>query len=263
MICRYYKEGEKLNVADLNMITVLIDRSETELTEVALNEWRTGINGPPHRHGQKEQVFFIVAGSGDITVGGETSSGVVNDMFYVPSGVTHQTNSTGAEPLQYLLFNAFTNADKEGHASFADHISKVKDTRRRQAQTQQADVAAAVEGAAQNKKGKFVKGMKGQKRIESDYGSNILLLDRRETERCETIVVSLKANKKTPSASHKDIELTLFVLSGQGSAAIGNQTHEVKQGDVLFVPRNSAFSLNAGADGLTYLSLATIVEKGK
>ena len=40
MIHRYYKEGQKLDVAGLNQITVLLDRTETELTEIALNEWR-------------------------------------------------------------------------------------------------------------------------------------------------------------------------------------------------------------------------------
>jgi hypothetical protein len=33
MIKRNYQQGEKLDVAGLNEITVLVDRSETELTE--------------------------------------------------------------------------------------------------------------------------------------------------------------------------------------------------------------------------------------
>jgi len=261
MICRYYEEGEKLNVADLNLITVLIDRSETELTEVALNEWKTGLNGPPHRHGVKEQIFFVVAGAGDITVGGETFAGKPNDMFYVPSGVTHQTNSTGEGPLQYLLFNAFSNSDKEGHATFADHIAKVKDTRRKQADTQQADVTEA-EGAAQTKKGKYVSGIMG-KRFECDSGSTVLLLDRSETERCEATVVSLAAGNKSGVVGHEDQELTLFVLSGTGSASVGDETEELKAGNVVFVPRNTAHSIEAGQEGLTYLCLATLITEGK
>jgi quercetin dioxygenase-like cupin family protein len=66
MICKYYRDGIKLNVADLNEITVLIDRSETELTEVALNSWWPGLDGPPHRHEQKEQIFYVISGRGTV-----------------------------------------------------------------------------------------------------------------------------------------------------------------------------------------------------
>jgi len=47
MICRNYHTGQKLDVAGLNEITVLIDRSETQLTEVGWNSWRKGLEGPP------------------------------------------------------------------------------------------------------------------------------------------------------------------------------------------------------------------------
>jgi len=39
MIHRHYDQGPQLNVENLNFITVIIDRSETSLTEVALNTW--------------------------------------------------------------------------------------------------------------------------------------------------------------------------------------------------------------------------------
>jgi len=257
MICRYYEEGEKLNVADLNLITVLIDRSETELTEVALNEWRTGLNGPPHRHGVKEQIFFVVSGSGEITLGKETFAGKPHDMFYVPSGVTHQTNSTGEVPLQYLLFNAFSNSDKEGHATFAEHIAKVKDTRRKQADTQQADVTE-VEGEAQSKKGKYVGGVSAGERSDFDWGSRTVLLDRSEAERCEATVLSVSPGKEL-TQTHQDQEQTLFVLSGQGRVTINNEMEAIKEGNVVFVPRSAKESVQAGPEGLTYLCLGTTV----
>ena len=54
MIHRYYKEGQKLDVAGLNEITVLLDRSETELTEIGWNCWRPNLDGPPHKHNDKD-----------------------------------------------------------------------------------------------------------------------------------------------------------------------------------------------------------------
>ena len=261
MICTYFKEGQKLNVADLNEITVLIDRSKTELTEVAFNEWRAELTGPPHQHSQKEQMFFIVCGEGPITIGDETFEAKPDVLFYVPTGVPHQTIVTTDEPLGYILFNAFSNSDKEGHATFADHIAEVKATRRKQADTQKADVAGTE--AASDKKGKCFSDIYSGKRYDFDSSSAVLLLDRAESERCETTVVSCPAGNKGLAASHKDREHTLYVLSGTGSVTIGDETEPVKQGTVVFVPRNTAHSVEAGKEQLTYLCLSTVVDQDK
>jgi quercetin dioxygenase-like cupin family protein len=133
MICRRYDEGPRLDVAGLNEIVVVLDRSETARTEIGLETWRAGLVGPRHRHDQKEQVFFVTAGRGRVTVGGETRHVRRGDVIFVPAGVEHQTIAAPDEPLEYLLYNAFLSEDKEGHATFAEHIEKVKATRRDQA----------------------------------------------------------------------------------------------------------------------------------
>ena len=80
MICRYYQHGQQLDVAGLNVVTLLLDRSETLLTEVGWNRWRKGLEGPPHSHDAKEKSFEEMYNrvapdriarwkSGDITVG--------------------------------------------------------------------------------------------------------------------------------------------------------------------------------------------------
>lgn len=69
MICRNYQNGQKLDVAGLNEITVLIDRSETQLTEVGWNSWRKGLEGPPLSHDAKEQIFYVTDGEGTVVVG--------------------------------------------------------------------------------------------------------------------------------------------------------------------------------------------------
>jgi len=134
MIHRRYNEGELLDVAGLNTIRVVLDRSETKRTEIGLETWRAGLVGPRHKHEQKEQVFFVTAGSGHVSVGDETREVRKGDMVYVPAGVEHQTTASPDEDLEYLLFNAFLSDEKEGHATFAEHIEKVKEVRRAQAE---------------------------------------------------------------------------------------------------------------------------------
>lgn len=73
MICRNYQDGEKLDVAGLNIVTVIVDRSETALTETGMNHWPKAMDGPPHKHEQKEQLFKNelpkdVSGYGDLNV---------------------------------------------------------------------------------------------------------------------------------------------------------------------------------------------------
>lgn len=136
MIHRRYNEGEKLDVAGLNEIVVLLDRSETARTEIGRNTWRAGLIGPPHKHEEKEQVFFVTAGSGWIRVGNERREVGKGDLIYVPAGVEHQSVASPHEALEYLLYNTFLSDEKEGHATFAEHIEKVKATRRAQADQQ-------------------------------------------------------------------------------------------------------------------------------
>ncbi|MBE7538338.1 MAG: cupin domain-containing protein [Opitutaceae bacterium] len=93
MIIRHPQEGQKLDVAGLNEITVLIDRSETALTEVAINAWTPGLDGPPHVHERKEQNFLVLDGHGEVHIGGRTFQAAAGDFFYVPAGMVHQTIS--------------------------------------------------------------------------------------------------------------------------------------------------------------------------
>lgn len=262
MICTFYKDGEKLNVADLNEITVLIDRSQTELTEVAYNEWTPELIGPPHSHLQKEQVFFILSGQGQIKISGETFDVKKHDLLYVPSGAMHQTICTTSEPIGYFLFNSFANADKEGHTSFADHIDKVKQTRRKQADQQKADVEGAEDTSG--KKGKYIGDIYSGKTYEFGSNSTILLIDRSESDRCEATVVSWPAGNKGAMVAHDDKEQTFFVLSGSGKITVGDETKQVKPGYTIFVPRNTPHTTEADADSeLVYLCLNTVITKQK
>jgi len=259
MIHRYYKEGQKLDVAGLNQITVLIDRTETELTEVALNEWRAGLDGPPHAHSEKDQIFYIVSGEGKIILGGETKYVKPGCMVYVPANLEHQSITTGDEPLGYILFNVFNSADKEGHATFADHIEKVKEIRRQQAESGRSAVEGAETAGDSVKPIKFFRDVMDGKKY--DFGSNFtyLLLDRNETNKLEFVLVQWPPHSKGAMVAHKEKEQTFFILSGEGKVTIGNETEEVMPGDIIFVPRNVVHTTEAGHDELRYLCLNSLV----
>lgn len=259
MIHRYYKNGQKLDVAGLNQITVLIDRSETEVTEVGLNEWRPNLNGPPHKHDDKDQIFYITSGIGIVKLGNQQYKVKNGCLAYVPAGIVHQTITEGNEPLCYMLFNVFNNQSKEGHKSFADHIEKVKQVRKKQAETGKADVDN-ININFEIKPSKFFSDVYSAKKIEFGFNSTILLLDKNETNKCEFTLVSWSAGNKGTMTINKDKEQTFFVLKGNGLISIGNETEEVKADDIIFVPRNTPFMVETPDVKLSYLCLNAFIE---
>lgn len=259
MICRPSQQGQRLDVAGLNEIIVLVDRSETQLTEVGLNTWRKGLEGPPHSHDAKEQIFYVTAGVGVVVVGNARYPVRPGSLIYVPPRVVHQSIVTGDAPLTYLLFNAFLDASKEGHASFADHIEKVKHVRKQQAESQRSNVADADRGDITDRPGKHVEDVRRGPMF--DFGSNTstLLLERTESCRSEVTLVIWRAGKRGAMVSHQEKEQTFFVLEGHGRLTVGGETAEVRPGDVVFVPWKAPHTTEAGERDLTYLCFNTLV----
>jgi mannose-6-phosphate isomerase-like protein (cupin superfamily) len=257
MIYRNCQTGQKLDVAGLNEITVIIDRSETERTEVAVNSWRPGLDGPPHKHERKEQIFFILNGTGNVKIGSAVFGGKPGDLFYIPANVIHQTVNTGKEPFEYLLFNAFLDPDKEGHASFAEHVEKVKGTRKLQAETQHSNAGLNQPEISSHAKGMHV-AVNGADRKQPGF-SLIKLLTRNETQRCEAILVFSPPDKKNVIECSGDTERTLFVVAGSGFITVDKEVISVKPGDVVYVPRKSSCVVKTNFEELKCLSLNTII----
>jgi mannose-6-phosphate isomerase-like protein (cupin superfamily) len=256
MLKKNYKDGEQLDVAGLNKIIVLIDRSESELSEIGLNEWRPNLDGPPHKHGNKDQVFYITSGVGKVKLGNLEYDVTQGCCIYVPAGLVHQTITTGDDPLCYMLFNIFNSPDsKEGHGTFAEHIEKVKQIRKQQADSGNSDIDDNETNVIDIRSPKFFKTVYEGK--EYDFGSNftILLLDREETNGFEFMTVTWPSNNKGTMVAHSEKEQTFFVLKGTGAITIGDETEKVKAGDVIFVPRNSAHTTESFDEDLIYLCL--------
>ncbi|MBN2355477.1 cupin domain-containing protein [candidate division KSB1 bacterium] len=257
MIHRHYQKGPVLNVAGLNEMIVLIDRTESELTEVALNTWRAGLVGPPHSHDQKEQIFYVTSGKGVVKASAQAFDVGPGHLIYLPVGVEHQTVADKKEALHYLLFNVFSNAEKEGHGSYAEHIEKVKQIRRQQADSGRSRVKNAERSAVSDKPVKHIADIK--KGVVFDFGSNStrLLLDRSETDRFEMVVVTWPKGNRGAMVAHKEKEQTFFVLSGSGIVIVGEEQATVRPGDIVFVPRNTPHTTEAVREDLSYLCLNT------
>jgi mannose-6-phosphate isomerase-like protein (cupin superfamily) len=259
VICKYYRDyrgSEQLDVAGLNKITVLIDRSQTALTEVGLNVWYAGLEGPPHFHDGKEQIFFVISGNGTVTVAGEAFHVKPNDLVYVPTGAVHRTVVEPEEPLTYLLFNAFKGAEKEGHASFAEHIAKAKHIRRQQAD--QAAQGAAIDWSRTMDKGRHITVELNTVQRHPDSIESVPLLDPSETHRCAVDLVVQPGGQRRTIEVRQDSEKTLFFLSGSATVCVDDERWLVAAGDVMYIPYGRTVTTETGDTGLNFLCLSTI-----
>lgn len=255
MLARKLREGEQLDVAGLNTITVLVDRTEAEMTEIALNTWRAEMTGPPHFHNEKEQMFFIVTGTGQVRVAGETRAVGPNDLVFLPAGTEHQT-MTGPGPVEYLLYNGFLSREREGHASFRDHIEKVKEVRKAQAERQTADVVEQPDHP--EGQGQWVPTGNRWNEREPFVGAE-LLVSPGTTRRGEAWLLGVE-----PGEAHRadPVKEWLFlVLKGAGTARGEGEPLGVEPGMAVFVPRGEgAVWQGTGAEPLTLLAFGTRLE---
>jgi mannose-6-phosphate isomerase-like protein (cupin superfamily) len=258
MIHRYFRDGQKIDVAGLNQITVLLDRSETELTEIGLNEWNPKLDSPPHKHTDKDQVFYIVSGEGVVKLGDEQHPVKPGYLVYVPAGLIHQSVTIGEEPLCYVLYNVFNDSAKEGHATFADHIEKVKLIRKQQAETGNAEIdKSASIGTIRTPK--VITNVYSGKELYFNSYKSIFHLTRNETNRFEFATVHWEAGKNETLPAEMQKEQALFVLKGEGLISMDEETEKLKAGDLVYVPRNSSCTIQSSEAGLIYLCISSIV----
>jgi len=252
MINRLYTEGQKLDVAGLNEITVLIDRSETELTEVGWNCWTPNQDGPPHKHNDKCQIFYVTNGVGKIHLGKDVFDAKPGSLAFVPAGLVHQTITTTDERLCYILFNVFLNPQKEGHLTFADHIEKVKQIRKQQALLGDVDVDNE-QSSFKVRPAKYIYDIFSLKNKDKN-STSILIEDK--INRCELKLISLPPKKIIQNEKNNAVEQTLFVLRGEASITIENKKEDIKPGNILFVANNVNYILEVKDKELSFLCLS-------
>ena len=107
--------AKKIHTPHGSEIRPLIDRTTApiELCSLAEEVLPPGASVERHFHQETEEVYYILSGSGRMTIGDETSSVGPGDAIFIPLNHTHALTNTGEEPMTLLLVcgPAYAQAD--------------------------------------------------------------------------------------------------------------------------------------------------------
>ena len=105
MIIVNRNSSEIINTAHGSEIRPLIDRTTSPITQCSLAEETLppGCAVTPHHHREIEEIYYIVAGRGLMTVGDESCEVSTGDAVFIPRGHRHSLENTGSEPIRLLL----------------------------------------------------------------------------------------------------------------------------------------------------------------
>ncbi|HLG14683.1 MAG TPA: cupin domain-containing protein [Blastocatellia bacterium] len=105
MIITNRDRARVINTPHGSEIRPLIDRTTSNITQCSLAEEMLppGRAVTPHSHGSIEEIYYILGGAGEMTVGGERRAVGPGDAVFIPRGHAHTLMNTGSEPIRLLL----------------------------------------------------------------------------------------------------------------------------------------------------------------
>jgi quercetin dioxygenase-like cupin family protein len=108
---------------------LVLDRAEATTTEVFIVVLEPGEAPPLHQHDDTEQIFYIMAGNGTLTIGDPAQHFRVKpgDVVRIPPHTLHSIQCTDVATLRYLSVDAFVGAKPEAEPTWDSHVQTLCD----------------------------------------------------------------------------------------------------------------------------------------
>jgi quercetin dioxygenase-like cupin family protein len=102
---------------------LVLDRADAQAAEVFIVVLAPGEAPPLHQHDDTEQIFYILAGRGLLTVGteGETHNVAPGDVVRVPARTPHSIRAQGEAGLRYLAVDCFLQGRPQDEPTWDSH----------------------------------------------------------------------------------------------------------------------------------------------
>ena len=108
MHARSRADAEPFTTADGSTIRVLLDAETAAARHQSLAEavLTPGQATARHYHGETEEIYFMLAGRGEMEVDGDRAVVEPGDAVLIPPGAWHQIRATGSDELRFLCLCA-------------------------------------------------------------------------------------------------------------------------------------------------------------
>lgn len=117
MYAKRLEEAEPFECAGIQFGMVL-PRDVTGSVEVVWERLEPSMRTPLDQHLSFDQLFFILKGTGEVTVGSETQAIQAATVIFIPRATTHSVRCTSDEGLEYLYFNVWRNGVPENEKNW-------------------------------------------------------------------------------------------------------------------------------------------------
>ena len=103
---------------------LVLDRTEAATTEVFIVVLEPGEAPPLHQHDDTEQIFYIMEGSGTLTIGDPAQQFEVKpgDVVRIPPHALHSIQCAASTTLRYLSVDAFVGEKPAAEPTWDSHV---------------------------------------------------------------------------------------------------------------------------------------------
>ena len=106
---------------------LLIDRSESETSEVFIVVIEPNNAPPSHKHNDTEQIFYILEGQGVLEIGKRgiptyTETVFPGEVVRIPPRTYHTIHCQGDHPLKYLAIDCFVEGKPKEEPTWDSHV---------------------------------------------------------------------------------------------------------------------------------------------
>ncbi len=108
---------------------LVIDRVDAVTTEVFVVVLEPGEAPPLHQHDDAEQIFYVLEGTGILTIGepGEHFNVKPGDVVRLPPNTLHSIKCDSAATLRYLSVDAFVSERNPSEPNWDAHVKTLCD----------------------------------------------------------------------------------------------------------------------------------------
>ena len=199
---------------------------------------------PPHTHAAKEHVYYIVDGSGQVQLGNETFDVREGDAAYIPARTVHSIINDSDEFIEHYVISAIPCWASEHPDGCVDRGQTDPVIRNWRAGPPHMS-HGAVGWSILAEKARFPDRTYEQAPLEGFHGLTMHMMP---------------GGQEEGPHEHVGKEQVYVFTYGRGKMLLGDETHDVRDGDCVYIPPNTRHAfINDDDDWCQHLILSALV----